>query len=261
MTDKPKDDILNISRERKRGTNKLSRKKEYFLVLDTETCNTLEQPLPYDIGWVICDRYGQVYEKHSFIVADVFCDMADVMQSAYYAEKIPKYQKELKVGIRKLSTMWNIRKVMLDDMRKYNVKKVGAYNMAFDKKALNTLIRYNTKSKFKWWFPYGTQYFCIWSMACETILNRTSYINFALHNNLLSEKNNIQTSAECAYRYVIDKCDFIESHTALEDVLIEVEVMAYCYRQHKVLKNKINPACWQIVQKKRKELGAKKVFA
>jgi hypothetical protein len=157
--------------------------------------------------------------------------------------------------------MWNVRKVMLADMDKYNIKKVGAYNMSFDKKALNTLMRYNTKSKFKWWFPYGTQYFCIWSMACEMILNRTSYIKFATRNGLISEKDNIFTNAECAYRYVTDKMDFNESHTALEDVLIEVAIMATCYKTHKKLVNKVNPHCWRVVQKKRKELGVDKVFA
>ena len=34
--------------------------KEYFMVLDTETANSVEQPLPYDIGYAICDRQGNV---------------------------------------------------------------------------------------------------------------------------------------------------------------------------------------------------------
>ena len=72
------------------------RKKEYFLVLDTETCNTLEQPLPYDIGWAVCDRFGNIYEKRSFIIEETFIDMYDVMKSAYYAEKIPHYWDDIR---------------------------------------------------------------------------------------------------------------------------------------------------------------------
>ena len=36
-------------------------KKEYFIILDTETANSLEQPLPYDLGWVVTDRQGNSY--------------------------------------------------------------------------------------------------------------------------------------------------------------------------------------------------------
>ena len=111
--------------------------KKYYLVLDTETCNTIEQPLPYDIGWCVCDRYGNIYQERSFVVADTFLDMKDVMKSAYYAEKIPQYWEDIKNGTREIKSMWNIRKLMLDDIKVYKIKEIGAYNMGFDKRALN----------------------------------------------------------------------------------------------------------------------------
>lgn len=224
-------------------------RKEKFLVIDTETCNTIEEPLPYDIGWVICDRDGNIYEERSFVVRETFLGMADVMKSAYYAEKIPQYWKDLKTGKRTMAGMWEIRKTMKTDIRNYHVKKVGAYNMAFDKRALNNLIRYISKSWMRWWFPYGIEFFCIWNMACSTILNRKTYIDFAIKNGLVSEYNNIQTSAESAYKYITKLVDFKENHTGLEDVKIEVEIMAKCYRQHKKMEKSINPACWRRVQK------------
>lgn len=230
--------------------------KKYFLVLDTETCNTVEEPIPYDIGWAVCDRHGNIYEKRSFVCTEVFCDMKDVMTSAYYAEKIPQYFADIQAGRRILTGMWNIRRQMIDDMKIYGIKEVGAYNMGFDKRALNNLIRYVSKSFKRWWFPFGTEYFCIWNMACNAILNRTTYIDFAEKNGLISDCGNILTSAENAYRYILGDMEFIESHTGLEDVEIEVEIMAYCYRQHKKLEKKINPGCWRIPQKKRKELRA-----
>ena len=237
----------------------MSRKK-YYLVLDTETCNTLEQPLPYDIGWAICDRFGKIYEKRSFVVAEVFCDMKDVMQSAYYSEKIPQYWEDIKNGSRILAPMWTIRKKMRDDLKAFKIKDVGAYNMAFDKRALNNLMRYVSKSWCRWWFPYGIEFFCIWSMACDVILNRTSYIDFAVKNNLISEKNNISTSAENAYRYIKDIMDFKEAHTGLEDVEIEIAVMAECYKQKKKMEKKINPACWKKVQRKKRENDIREAF-
>ena len=236
-------------------------RKEKFLVLDTETCNTLEQPLPYDIGWAICDKNGTIYEERSFVIAETFLDMQDVMQSAYYAEKIPQYWEDIKAGIRKILPMWKIRKIMCEDIKTYKIRKVGAYNMAFDKRALNNLMRYVSKSWCRWWFPYGIEFFCIWNMACDTVLNRKTYIDFAEKNGLISEANNISTSAENAYRYILKKMDFVESHTGLEDVKIEVEIMAYCYKQHKKMEKCINPSCWRKVQRKRKELDLRVAFS
>jgi hypothetical protein len=238
----------------------MSRQKEYFLVIDTETANTVEQPLPYDIGYAICDRYGNIYRKRSFVVAEIFLDLKETMKSAYYAEKIPNYWEDIKSGKRTLSTFWNIRKTLLADMKEFKVKKVGAYNMSFDKRALNNLIRYVSKSWARWFFPFGTEFFCIWSCACEVLLSRSTFIKFAEHNGFISEANNIQTSAEVCYRYLTNKVDFIESHTGLEDVEIEVEILAACYRTHKKLNTAINTACWRKVQRKRKELELREVF-
>lgn len=239
----------------------MSRQKEMFLVVDTETCNTVEQPLPYDIGYAICDRSGHIYLERSFIVAETFLDMKDVMKSAYYAEKLPRYWEDIKNGTRQIKGFWNIRKQMFADMKKYKVKKVGAYNMAFDKRALNNLARYVTKSFIRWFFPFGTRFFCIWSMACQTLLNTTSYVKFAEKNGLVSDANNILTSAESCYKFIKDNIDFTESHTGLEDVRIEIEIMAKCYRTHKKLNSAINTSCWREPQRKRKELDLRKVFA
>ena len=239
----------------------MSRKKEMYLVIDTETANTIEQPLPYDIGYAICDRYGNIVVERSFIVAEIFLDHKEMMKSAYFAEKIPHYWEDIKNGTREIKSIFNIRKQIKADMKEWNVKKVGAYNMGFDKRALNNVIRYCSKSLIRWFFPFGTEYFCIWHMACQVVLNSTSYIKFALQNGFVSEKDNILTSAEVCYRFLTKQVDFIESHTGLEDVHIEVEIMAKCFSTHKKMNKKINSACWRLPQKKRKELDLRKVFA
>jgi hypothetical protein len=238
----------------------VARKKEMYLVIDTETCNSIEQPLPYDIGYAISDRFGDIVVKRSFMVAEIFLDHKDLMQSAYYAEKIPQYWEDLKNGKREMKSIFNIRKQIKADMKEYNVKKVGAYNMSFDKRALNNIIRYSSKSLIRWFFPFGTEYFCIWHMACQVVMNTTSYIKFALQNGFLSEKDNILTNAECCYRYLKKVVDFKESHTGLEDVEIEIEIMAKCFSMHKKMNKNINSACWRLPQKKRKEIELKKVF-
>lgn len=236
-------------------------KKKYFIVLDTETCNTVEQPLPYDIGWVICDKWGHIFEERSFVVAETFLDMKDVMKSAYYAEKIPQYWEDIKSGKRIIKPMWTIRKQLVKDMQKYNTKLVGAYNVGFDRRALSNLMRYVSKSWARWFFPFGTEYFDIWNMSCSMLLNTRTYIKFALENGLVSDADNIQTSAECAYKFITKDVTFTEEHKGLEDVRIEVAVMASCYKTHKKIENSVNSACWRKVQRKRKELDLREVFA
>ena len=228
--------------------------KKYYVVLDTETCNTIEQPLPYDIGWAICDRYGNIFVERSFVVAETFLDMKDVMKSAYYAEKIPQYWDGIKSGERTIKPMFAIRKQLIEDMKTYNTKRIGAYNMGFDKRALNNLMRYISKSWMRWFFPFGTEFFDIWNFACSTVLNTKSYIDFALKNGLVSECDNIQTSAECAYKFITGDTEFCEEHKGLEDVRIEVAVLASCYKTHKKIENSVNSACWKKVQKKREKL-------
>lgn len=221
------------------------RTKEYLLVLDTETCNSTEQPLPYDIGYAITDRQGNIYKTESFIVAETFLGMKDVMQSAYYAEKIPRYWDDIQNGTRIIKSLFNIRKQILSDMKEYNITKVGAYNMRFDRNALDAVIRYCSQSRIRWFFPYSTEFFCIWNMASTTILKQKTFFKYAEKFNWFSEKGNVKTSAEITYNYINRMNDFVESHTGLEDVLIEVEIMAMCYRQHKKMDKNISSSCWQ----------------
>lgn len=239
----------------------MARRKEMYLVIDTETANSIEQPLPYDIGYAVCDRFGHIVLERSFVVAEIFLDHKEMMKSAYFAEKIPHYWEDIKNGTREIKSIFNIRKQIKEDMKKYRIKKVGAYNMAFDKRALNNVIRYCSKSLIRWFFPFGTEFFCIWSMACQVLLNSTSYIKFALQNGLESEAGNIQTSAEACYKFLINSVDFTEEHTGLEDVRIEIGIMAKCFSTHKKMDKNINTSCWRLPQRKRKELDLRKVFA
>ena len=231
----------------------MSRRKEMYLVIDTETCNTVEQPLPYDIGFAICDKMGNITEERSYVVAETFLDMKDTMKSAYFAEKIPQYWEDIKNGSREIKSIYKIRKEVKDLMNKYNVKKVGAYNMGFDKRALNNVMRYTTKSFCRWFFPFGTEFFCIWHLATQTLLQQKTFFKMAEKNDWFSEKGNLLTNAEVTYNYIKKMSDFKEEHKGLEDVRIEIEIMAHCFRQHKKMNTNINTSCWRLVQKAYKE--------
>lgn len=233
------------------------------LVIDTETANSVEQPLPYDVGYAIVDtETGEILTEKSFVVAEIFLDK-ELMKDAYFAEKIPMYWDDLKAGKRIMKSIFNIRKTIKSDMNFYNVSKVGAYNMGFDNRATRNDIRYLSGSLIKWFFPYGTEFFCIWHMACTSgLLNSVNYVNYATTHGFVSEAGNIQTSAECAYRYLKNDPIFAESHTGLEDVRIEVEIFMNCLKMADE-NMKCNPysACWRNVQKIAKQIELDNTFA
>ena len=95
------------------------------LVIDTETANSVEQPLPYDVGYAIVDtETGEIFTEKSFVVAEIFLDK-ELMKDAYFAEKIPQYWDDIKAGKRIMKSICNIRKAIKSDMKKYNVIKVS----------------------------------------------------------------------------------------------------------------------------------------
>lgn len=231
--------------------------KKFYLVLDVETANSTNDALVYDLGYAVCDKKGNIYEADSFIVSDIFYKEAELMQSAYYAKKIPIYLEGIKNRAFNVVTFYEARERLLAAMRAYNVEAVCAYNANFDYTALNTTQRWLTKSKYRFFLPYGTKVYCIWHMACQLICTQKAYIKFCLENGFVSPSGNIKTNAETVYAYMTDNNAYEENHTGLEDVLIETKILAKCFAQHKRVEKNINRFCWRIPQAKAKEIKEK----
>lgn len=227
----------------------MDKRINYLIGLDTETCNgiltdnklDLTQSLVYDLGWVITDKRGKIYKKRSFVIGEIFCGMKDVMKSAYYAEKIPKYWNDISRGERILTSFWKVRKAFLEDVKEYGVKNFFAHNASFDFRALNNTIRYLSGSKFRWFFPYNAEIWDTLKMARQTIGKQKRYIAFCQNNNYMTKhkKPQVRLTAEILYKYLSGDYDFIESHTGLEDVLIETKIMVQCMRQHKKMEKRL----------------------
>lgn len=233
---------------------KIDRRRKYVLVVDIETANIVQDALAYDIGFAVADKKGNIYETGSFMVSEMFFDHKDLMSTAYYAEKLPQYWEDYKQGTRKIASIYTIRKAMAELMKEYRISDVFAYNASFDRTGLDRTIRFLTKSRVRWFFPFGTKFHCIWHMACQTIFQQKTFAKVALINDWLSEKGNVSTSAETAHRYITKQVEFEESHTGLEDVQIETQIMAKCFAQHKKMETKINRLCWRLPQKNIKNL-------
>lgn len=204
---------------------------EKFMVFDTETTNDIDCPIMYDFGFVVIDRKGKVYQKGSFVVADVFLDK-ELMESAYFAEKIPMYWEQIKSGQRELKRLANIRKIVLDTMKEFNIKIVMAHNAKFDYLSTATTQRYMTNSKYRYFFPYGTEFWDTLKMSREIFSDDENYCAFCEKNNFLTKNGKNRYTAEILYRYLTNDISFEESHTGLEDVLIEKEIFVHCIQKN-----------------------------
>ena len=213
-------------------------------MVDTETVNGLDYPLFYDLGYQIIDSHGNKYIERSFVNADIFLEHRDLMQSAYYADKIPQYWEDIKTGKRILTNMYNIRQQLQADCDLYNCGFICAHNAHFDYKALNNTQRYITKSKYRYFTPYGLEWWDTLAMARSILSNKPSYLKFCQqHNKVINGVNSHLTkagkprfTAEIIFQYISSNPAFIESHTGLEDVEIERQILAWCKRQHKKMK-------------------------
>ena len=223
----------------------LDRRRHYILVLDTETANTqttdegkldMSSVLPYDMGYCIMDTKGNIYLERSFVIDDIFCGEWMLTTSAYYANKIPMYIRDLAKGKRTLARASQIRKQVHEDIEQFRIKEVCAHNARFDINALNNLMRWTTESRIRYFFPYNIEVWDSLAMARSVIAKMPTYRKYCEKNNLLTPTGRLSMTAESLYRFVRFDDDFQESHTGLEDVRIEREIILYCYRQHKPMK-------------------------
>lgn len=223
---------------------KIDRRKNYGIMIDTETANGLDCPLFYDVGYQIIDSKGNKYLERSFVNADVFLGHKDLMDTCYYKGKLPQYWEDIQNGKRMLTSMFAIREQLKADCELYGCKFICAHNARFDYKALNGTQRYITKSKYRYFTPYELEWWDTLAMARSILKDRPSYLAFCEKHNTISDGVNSHLTkggkprftAEVIYQYVTDNPNFVEAHTGLEDVDIERQILCWCQRQHKKMK-------------------------
>ena len=226
---------------------KIDRRRNYGIVFDTETANTglnedgqlfFKDGLFYDFGFSVVDTKGNVYEEYSFINADIFFEK-ELMNSAYYKEKVPKYWKDIKAGRRKLANTYTIHKTFVECINRYECKWITAHNTRFDYAVVNATQRWASKSKYRYFVPKDVEIWDTMKMARDVILKMPTYRAFCEKHNLLTKNGRLSASAENLYRFIIKDATFVESHTGLEDVKIEREILWYCLRQKKRMRKKL----------------------
>lgn len=217
---------------------KIDKRKKYFMVLDTETCpidRSIEGVSPdnmlvYDLGYCIVDKKGNVYKTGSYIISEIFFgEYNEKMQSSYYANKIPNYFIEIANGSRVVKTWKQISYILRQVLQEYNITTIVAHNARFDFGVLSNtkkyLQEYSMLPYIEWWDTL--------KMAKSVLGKMPTYKKFCLDNGYTTKNGSLRFTAEIIYQYISNNQEFKESHTGLEDTLIEKEILAYCIKQHK----------------------------
>ena len=258
-------------------------KAKFYTVADTETAtigwaNTLKNPtdkkkiaitfpLVYDFGFTLTDGKGEVIEKRSFLIEEIYNNLT-LFNTAYYKDKRPIYEDLIQAG--KIQIV-----PFIDALREFSrfankSEMLCAFNACFDfKKALpftaNYIYHYYYKNDGEQWMQevierakavisgadksknpdyltpsfimFGKSYkICdLWGVGVERLANNNRYKKFCLKNGYLTASGKyFSTTVETLYRYLKKNTSFIESHTALSDAEIESYILKKVLKKGKI---------------------------
>lgn len=213
------------------------------MVIDGETCETRRDEhgqldtscgQVYDLGGEVLNvESGKILDEFNVVNEDVFFGMPEAMNEAYFADKIPQYLEDMRMGRRQIVDTWGMWKTVMDMCQKHHVEAIVAHNAFFDVKTLNATIRYQTKSKKRYFLPYGIPIMDTMKMSNEVICKTKEYIDFCKTNNYMTthEIPRPRKTAEVLWRFLTNDNSFQEEHTGLADVKIEAQIFLECVRR------------------------------
>ena len=190
------------------------------LVLDTETIN-LEKQFVYDLGYTIADADGNVVARKSYVISQVF-NNKELFATGYYSNKMPLYLERLANGYSKKVGWGHAMRYLANDIKKYGITEIYAYNSKFDNRALNFMCA---------WYKVvnglgGIEIQDIMNFI-KPITKSQDFVNFCESNGYMTNRKTPQPQkkAETLYRYLTNNVDYEEEHTGLEDSLIELQIL------------------------------------
>ena len=213
------------------------------LVIDGETCETprnangqldVKNGQVYDLGGQVLNlEEEKILKEFSIVNKDVFFGMPESMNEAYYASKIPQYLKEINSNKRMTLNTWQMWRYIYQICKEYDVKAIVAHNARFDINTLNATMRYQTKSRKRYFLPYGIPIMDTMRMSEKVIAKTKEYIDFCESNNYMTnhQKPRPRVTAEVLWRYLTENNEFEEEHTGLADVKIEAQIFLECLRR------------------------------
>ena len=191
-----------------------------ILVLDTETLGVAD-PRVYNLGWLVYDTAdGKVISARDYLIKELY-DNRELMNSAYYANKIPLYEEMLADGkCRRIKWGYALRR-LAREMK--GVDGIYAFNSGFDVRSIAKTCEL-LKSK----NPTADGISDIWKgLANPNITSTRAYQEFCkTHGKMTKHKTpRCRENAETLFAYLTGNPNYIEQHTALADCEIELAIL------------------------------------
>lgn len=225
-------------------------KKDYFLILDTETT---QDGLVADFGAVVVDKKGKIYKQCAVLIKDIYNDQekhplfhihgdsGDLWSKLGLPKRYKRYNDMIDSGSRMLASVNAVNR-WLENVKGTFDPYMTAYNLAFDKgKCANTLIDLTM---------FKDKEFCLWYACVEKYAHSKKYRQFVLDNHFFippTELRNMsyRTNAEIMTKFMRNEPDYPdEPHTALEDVIdYELPLLTALVNSTKK-KVWLNPVAW-----------------
>lgn len=218
----------------------------YVLILDTEGYSNC--PL-YNVGWCVLNLETlKIVEKFSGAVPEYLADNLSEKNKRLLSTN-PANEKLADMLFNNLQDIlrgfgsgkyeyvkseWALYCRLKAVIRKYQIHDVFAFNFPFDRGAFGRTFK---ESRFKM-LDKALNFHDIQTSAFYTFCNNMSYVEWCIVNGYVTDKGNIQTTAEVIYRYITKKMDFKEEHTALSDTIIETEILIECLKKCREIETK-----------------------
>lgn len=192
-----------------------------LLVFDTETIST-EKRFIYNIGYVIIDLDGKHLVERDFLIRQVY-DNKPLFATAYYADKRPLYLSKMKGRQTKKVSWGEACRIMLKDIKDYNVADGFAFNSPFDTSAFYfTHNFFGNKRR-----PLDGIRINDIRKIIKVFTETEEYKEWCKANGFITATGRAQETAEAVYAYITANPNYVEEHTALEDSKIETEILLY----------------------------------
>ena len=215
-----------------------------YCFMDSETCETplvdgqldVANGQVYDLGLRVIDENGNIYDQMSMVNEDVFFGMPQSMREAYFSEKIPQYLEDMRNGNHKIVNTWQMYRNFHEMLQKHDVSAVVAHNAFFDVKVLNATMRYQTKSRCRWFIPWGMEIIDTLKLARNTFATDPKYIEWCKYYGFMTNHKTPRPklTAEVLWKYISGDMNFNESHTGLKDFEIETQIFLKCMEMAKM---------------------------
>lgn len=212
-------------------------RKDYFLIIDTETTQT---DLVADFGAVVCDKKGRVVTSCGIMVHDVFgnqehplffdpsAPVDSLWSEASRNRRFAQYMRMVKSGSRMVASVSAINR-WLDKVKSQYNPVLTAYNLAFDTgKCNNTGID----------LTMFDRRFCLWSASVALFAETKAYRQMVLATHAFNPPTRhgnmtFKTNAETMARFVLNNPALEdEPHTALEDAIeYELPILVACLKR------------------------------